>query len=171
MTVDIQTATAIIIAITIDFCCKKCYAGTKTNRKDCAAMTPPYANETTRTSLLRAFSLLAAAGLGVLLFLPWGENSPPGENSPLGAGRRLAALPPLPLAGVSRFPRDEPPRLPAVCRRDVRAHPPAAGRAAAPLPAPGARAAAADPPLLRRGPHPARRAFVVRGHTAGHAVG
>ncbi|HIT08861.1 MAG TPA: hypothetical protein IAB55_07240 [Candidatus Merdivicinus faecavium] len=36
-------------------------------------MTPPYANETTRTSLLRAFSLLAAAGLGVLLFLPWGQ--------------------------------------------------------------------------------------------------
>ena len=35
-------------------------------------MTPPYANETTRTSLLRAFSLLAAAGL--LLLCPLRER-------------------------------------------------------------------------------------------------
>lgn len=42
-------------------------------------MTPPYANETTRTSLLRAFCLLAAAGLGVLLFLPWGKILPWGQ--------------------------------------------------------------------------------------------
>ena len=36
-------------------------------------MTPPYANETTRTSLLRAFSLLAAAGL--LLLCPLRERA------------------------------------------------------------------------------------------------
>lgn len=47
-------------------------------------MTPPYANETTRTSLLRAFSLLAAAGLGVLLFLPWGKILPQGKILPWG---------------------------------------------------------------------------------------
>ncbi len=38
-----------------------------------------YADEPARTSLLRAFSLLAAAALGVLLFLPWGRT----DSTPL----------------------------------------------------------------------------------------